>query len=97
MAEIDIRLKKCCRLGLIGARKQAGYSQSKLAKEASMSRSQLAAMELGTRGANDDTWKILKKILRVKSVEEIWEKYKYKDGWFIGDDGTKIKDDSYNK
>ena len=95
MAELNIRDKHDCRLGLIGARKQAGYSQNKLAKEAMMSRSQLAAMELGTRGANDATWKLLKKILKVKSVEELWEKYTYKDGWFIGDDGSKIKDDTY--
>lgn len=95
MAEKNIREKQCARLGLIGARKQAGYSQNSLAKEAMMSRSQLAALEIGLRNANDDTWKRLKKILKVKSVEELWEKYTYKDGWFIGDDGSKIKDDTY--
>ena len=95
MAEKNIREKQSARLGLIGARKQAGYSQTKLAKEAMMSRSQLAALEIGLRNANDDTWKRLKKILKVKSVEELWEKYTYVDGWFIGDDGNKIKDNAY--
>lgn len=95
MNELNIR-NKSCRLGLIGARKNMGYSQARLAKLANMSRSQLAAMEIGLRNANDDTWKILKKLLRVKSVEEIWEIYTYKDGWFIGDDGSKIKDMLYD-
>lgn len=95
MAEKNIRDKQCARLGLIGARKQAGYSQSELAKEAMMSRGQLAALEVGMRNASDDTWKRLKKILRVKSVEELWEKYTFVDGWFIGDDGNKIKDNSF--
>lgn len=92
MAELDIRDKKGIRLGLIGARKQAGLTQKQLSDKVLISRSQLAAVELGIRNANDDTWKKLKKELMVKSVEEIWEKYDYIDGFFVGDDGSKIRD-----
>lgn len=92
MAEMDIRDKPGIRLGLVGARKLAGMTQQQLADKAYMSRSQLAAIELGVRGASPKTWKILKVLLKVKSVEELWEQYTYKDGWFIGDEGNKIKD-----
>ena len=97
MAELDIRVKPNIRLGLIGARKQAGFTQEQLAKKAFMSRSQLAALEIGTRNANEETWKQLKVALRVRSVEELWEKFNYNkdNGYFVGDDGTKIKDPSF--
>lgn len=97
MAELDIRLKPNIRIGLVGARKQAGMTQQQLAEKAFMSRSQLAALELGIRNACEDTWKTLKKELKVKSVEELWEKFNYdkEKGLFIGDDGTKIKDPSF--
>lgn len=97
MAELDIRSKKNIRLGLIGARKNAGLTQLELSNKAFMSRSQLAALELGTRNANDNTWKELKKVLKVKSVEELWERYTYSEGWFIGDDGNKIRDPKHIK
>lgn len=97
MAELDIRVKPNIRLGLVGARKQAGFTQEQLAEKAFMSRSQLAALEIGIRNANEETWKQLKVALKVKSVEELWEKFNYdkNTGYFVGDDGTKIKDPSY--
>lgn len=95
--EYDIRDKANIRLGLIAARKNASMTQQQLADKAFMSRSQLAAVELGTRNPCDDTWKRIKVVLKVKSVEELWEKYTYKEGMFIGDDGGKIKDPRYEK
>jgi len=97
MAELDIRDKEGIRLGLIGARKNARLTQSELAKRVYISRSHLASLELGTRNASDDVWKRLKKELRVKSVEELWERFTYKEGYFHGDDGNKIKDPKYFK
>lgn len=95
MYEKDIRDKGGCRIGLIGARKYRKLTQQELADKAHVSRSLIAKLETGDSNASDDIWKMLKKILDVKSVEEIWEKYVYRAGYFIGDDGTEIRDDSY--
>lgn len=92
MAEYDIRNKPGVRLGLVAARKQLGLTQQELANRALMSRSQLAAIELGTRDANTETWKRLKMVLKMGKVEELWERYNYVDGQFVGEYGTKIKD-----
>jgi len=99
MAELDIRVKPNLRIGLVGARKQAGMTQQQLAEKVFMSRSQLAALEIGIRNACEDTWKSLKKELKVKSVEELWERFTYdkETGYFIGDDGSKIKDPTFEK
>ena len=95
MNEINIRDKEGCRLGLIGARKNMGLTQQKLAERANISRSLLAQLELGLCNASDDIWKALKRETFVRSVEEIWEKYTYVDGYFIGDDGSRIRDKAY--
>lgn len=97
MAEYDIRNKPGVRLGLVAARKQLGLTQQELADMVYMSRSQYAAIELGIRGASTKTWKLLKEALKVRNVEELWERYTYNDGWFIGDEGRKIKDAYYKK
>ena len=91
MPEYDIRCKPGVRLGLLGARKLARLTQQELANRVFISRSQYVAIELGTRDTSTETWKRLKEVLRVGKVEELWERYEYKDGWFIGEYGTKIK------
>ncbi len=99
MAEIDIRSAPNIRLGLIGARKARNLTQQELADICQMSRSHLGAMEMGSRNASDDTWKLLKKHLKVRYVEELWERYTYDEntGVFMGDDGNRIRDPRYPK
>jgi hypothetical protein len=57
-----------------------------------MARSIIAELERGKRDTTSATWKILKGLLLVDRVEDLWETYTYKDGRFIGSEGTIIKD-----
>ena len=99
MAELDIRVKPDVRIGLIGARKNMGLNQQQLADLVYMSRSHLAALELGTNNGGEDTWKELCKILKIKNPNDIWQKYNYnKDtGKFKGDCGGEIDDPLFKK
>ena len=92
MNERDIRNKPNCRIGLIGARKNKGLTQKQLADKIHVSRSLINLLELGECGASQEIWLMLKKELMSRSVEELWRRYNYKDGYFIDDEGNKIKD-----
>ena len=91
MTDLDLSKYNNSRFGLIAARRSRNMTQQELADSIGYSRSMIAGLETDGRGASEDVWKRLKKVLQVRYVEEIWEKYTYVNGRFVGDDGSIIE------
>lgn len=86
----DLREREGVRLGLIGARHNLSLSTTELSKITGINQGHISKIELGDVNLSEDGWKILKKALHVRYVEEIWERYTYKQGVWYGDDGSVI-------
>ncbi len=87
----DVKEIKDMRLNMKAARINMGYTQAQLGKMVGLSRRSIGCLESGERNTDINTWIKIRKALMINDIEDLIEKWTYKEGYLVSENGKRIR------